>query len=272
MKFVIGQIAGWTPKNENMNNALSLKMPELAPYKERLLSHRLYPLLNGPERVASFMERHVWCVWDFMSLLKALQARLSCVGIPWVPSGEPKLARVINSIVLGEETDEDGRGGYLSHFELYLAAMTDAGADTKPICAFVNELRRGIAWPEALERYGPTPATRKFVRQTLEIATSGNGHEIAAAFALGREDLISPMFLALIRELADREPARFERFYFYLKRHIEVDGDEHGPAALRMISKLCGDDPEKFAGAIETAKKCLETRALLWEEIAGDLG
>jgi hypothetical protein len=39
-----------------------------------------------------------------------------------------------------------------------------------------------------------------------------------------------------------------------------------------MISKLCGDDPAKFAGAIETAKKCLETRALLWEEIAGDLG
>lgn len=255
-----------------MNAKLSLNMPMLAPFKERLLSHRLYPLLNSPERVTAFMERHVWCVWDFMSLLKALQARLSCVGVPWIPSGEPELARVINSIVLGEETDEDGRGGYLSHFELYLAAMSDAGADTKPICAFVNDLRGGVPWPEALERHGPTSATRDFVRQTLEIATSNKGHEIAAAFALGREDLISPMFLALIRELADREPGRFERFYFYLRRHIEVDGDEHGPAALRMISTLCGDDPAKFAGAIETAKRCLESRARLWEEIAGDVG
>lgn len=255
-----------------MDTPFSRKLPLLAPLKERLLSHRLYPLLNSPERITSFMERHVWCVWDFMSLLKALQKRLSCVSVPWIPSGEPKLARVINSIVLGEETDEDGKGSYLSHFELYLAAMTDAGADTKPICAFVNDLRLGTPWVEALERHAPTLVTREFVRQTLEIATKGEGHEIAAAFALGREDLISPMFLALIRELADREPGRFERFYFYLRRHIEVDGDEHGPAALRMISALCGEDPSKFDGAIETAKRCLESRARLWEEIARDLG
>ena len=251
-----------------MDNPLSLNLSDLSPLKEKLLHHRLYPLLDRPSRIIRFMESHVWCVWDFMSLLKALQARFTCTRVPWYPANDPQMARVINSIVVAEETDEDGKGGHLSHFELYLASMNAAEADTRPILSFVKAIREGQGWQTALEQHAPTQAIKDFVYLTLSIATSDQGHEIASAFALGREDLISPMFLALIGELADREPNRFERFYFYLRRHIELDGDEHGPAALAMVGSFCGTDANKRAGALVTAAKCLESRIRLWDEIA----
>ena len=85
--------------------------------RSHLLTHPVYALLRGPEEVNLFLKHHVWAVWDFMSLLKALQARLTCVRVPWVPAALPFAARLINEIVLGEETDADGRGGHASHFE-----------------------------------------------------------------------------------------------------------------------------------------------------------
>ncbi len=251
-----------------MDDPLFLNPNNLSPLKEKLLHHKLYPLLDRSRRIITFMESHVWCVWDFMSLLKALQTKLTCTQVPWFPANDPQMARVINSIVVGEETDEDGKGGHLSHFELYLASMDAVAANTHPILSFVKDIRAGKAWQIALKDHAPTEAIHDFVHLTLSIATFGQSHQIAAAFALGREDLISPMFLALVKELADREPTRFERFYFYLRRHIELDGDEHGPAALSMVRSLCGKDAKKNAEAMETAAQCLESRIRLWDEIA----
>ena len=49
--------------------------------RQTLLAHRLYPAISTTEHLALFMEYHVFAVWDFMSLLKALQMRLPCVGV-----------------------------------------------------------------------------------------------------------------------------------------------------------------------------------------------
>ena len=82
------------------------------------------------------MEYHVYAVWDFMSLLKALQIELTCTTLPWKPVGDTKIRRLINSIVLEEESDVDADGNPSSHYEMYLDAMIECGADTKKIESF----------------------------------------------------------------------------------------------------------------------------------------
>jgi Protein of unknown function (DUF3050) len=114
----------------------------IQPEREKVVGHRVYRTLSSLDDVMTFMQSHVFAVWDFMSLLKILQRRLTCVDVPWVPSGPTASRRLINEIVLIEESDELS-DGYISHFELYLQGMAQAGSDTAPITAFIRELRNG---------------------------------------------------------------------------------------------------------------------------------
>ena len=92
----------------------------------RLAAHPLYRSFHSVEDLRLFMESHVYAVWDFMSLLKTLHRGLTCVDTPWLPTSDASSRRLINEIVIGEESDED-EGQPLSHFELYLMVMQAAG-------------------------------------------------------------------------------------------------------------------------------------------------
>lgn len=61
-----------------------------------------------------------------------------------MPVSSPSTARFINEIVLGEETDRhpDGKN-FTSHFQLYLNAMEEIGANTNIIREFVGNLKAG---------------------------------------------------------------------------------------------------------------------------------
>src|SRR5258707_4906545 len=146
----------------------------IQPTRQALLNHRIYRQIRGLDGLRRFMEHHVFAVWDFMSLLKALQQRLCCVTVPWFPGGSSLACRLINEIVLGEESDEDGEGGYASHFELYHGAMLQCGASAAMIDEFLNVIRQGSPVPSALQTVNVGEPVRRFVTRTFEIVESND--------------------------------------------------------------------------------------------------
>jgi hypothetical protein len=236
----------------------------IKPARSRVLAHPMYERLRTREALITFMEHHVFAVWDFMSLLKTLQRTLTCVAVPWVPIGASDSRRLINEIVLVEESDVYS-GGFISHFELYMRAMREAGANAASIDRFIERLRAGRHVPSALrEAEAPSPAVR-FVGTTWHIIERAPVHCQAAAFAFGREDLIPEMFQQVIA-VRDQGHA-LDTFVDYLARHIEVDGEEHTPMAMQMVAQLCKDDEQKWKECIETVTLALEARARLWDGV-----
>jgi len=236
--------------------------------RDVLVHHPLYALISSPERLRRFMEHHVFAVWDFQSLLKAMQQKLTCTAIPWLPTADPEARRLVNEIVLDEESDELPDGGHASHFELYLASMRHAGADTGPIERLLDLLSRGEPLRRALAACGgPAPAC-DFVHRSFEVIESGSTHRIVAAFTYGREDVIPDMFRHLVGSLAAEDPATWGMFRFYLERHIAHDDAKHAPVCRRIVARLCGDDPVRWAEASTTARECLASRIRFWDEIA----
>jgi len=201
----------------------------LRPLRDRLLNHEVYRQLKTLKHVRIFMEHHVFAVWDFMSLLKSLQQHLTGVTLPWVPQGKRLSRRLINEIVLEEESDKDMEGGFASHFELYRTAMEQCGADTSKIDQFLSWLREGQTVPTALEKANVPKAARAFVETTWGIVESGSVHQIAAAFTLGREELIPDMFRSFLIDLQKRFPDQLTLLRYYLERHVQLDEERHTP-------------------------------------------
>ncbi|MBM4764784.1 DUF3050 domain-containing protein [Bacillus sp. B15-48] len=249
----------------------NIDFEQLEAYRNKLLTHPIYQEISTPERVKVFMKHHVFAVWDFMSLLKRLQKSVTNVDVPWFPAQNSNFARFINEIVLGEESDIDGKGGYSSHFGLYLEAMEECGADVQLIQTFIAHLQEGLHYTEALEKTdGLNQQTKDFINFNLDLALNGEIYEVAAAFFYGREGLIPEMFQPLIDSLKE-SGASSERLNFYLNRHIEVDEDHHGPLAEKLLIELCGNDQEKLKRSMEIGEKCFESRAKLWDGILDEM-
>jgi hypothetical protein len=230
----------------------------------RVVTHPLYASLDSHEAIVTFMEHHVFAVWDFMSLLKSLQRNLTCVRVPWVPTGPAASRRLINDIVLVEESDEL-RGGFTSHFELYVDGMAEAGADTSVVNGFVDLVRSGVHPLPALPRAAVPEPAADFVRTTWRFIEGAPVHCQAAAFAFGREDLIPDMFTQVIA--VKEQGAKLDTFVDYLARHIEVDGEEHTPMAMQMLADLCGDDDGKWQQCADTVNLALAARYRFWDGI-----
>ncbi|MBB5031167.1 DUF3050 domain-containing protein [Prosthecobacter vanneervenii] len=241
---------------------------EIETARAALLGHSLYARLRTLEDLAQFMECHVFAVWDFMSLLKALQQRLTCVQVPWVPVGDNQVRRLVNEIVLGEESDRTPDGTPSSHYELYLQAMQEAGADTTAVQGLIRQLQQGTSVTEALAASGVPECVAEFVSHTFEVIAGGKPHVIAAAFTYGREDLIPAMFHELVARLEAEFPGRLKILRYYLDRHIQLDGDEHGEMGRAMVELLCEGNPQRESEARQAALDALNARLHLWDGIA----
>ncbi|MBR9846404.1 MAG: DUF3050 domain-containing protein [Algicola sp.] len=239
---------------------------ELSFLRNKLNTHNLYCTLSSVEDIRIFMGQHVFAVWDFMSLLKALQNHLTTTTLPWIPVSNPSTARFINEIVLGEESDLNELGETKSHFEMYLDAMKQIDANTFKVEHFIAHIQNGSTVKEACDAIRLTSETFKFINFTFDIINTAEPHKIASAFTFGREDVIPDMFFQIINQSKTSDNS-YSKLRYYLKRHIELDGDEHGPLSLKMIEELCGNNPKKWEDVLTVAKDALQHRIMLWDGI-----
>ena len=242
---------------------------QISEARRGVIEHPVYAALDSVHAIRTFVEHHVFAVWDFMSLLKSLQRNLTCVEVPWVPTGPTGSRRLINDIVLVEESDERG-SGFISHFELYLDGMAEAGADTSVVNAFIDRLRAKRPVLEVLDEVKVPGPAAEFVRLTWGLISSAPVHAQAAAFAFGREDLIPDMFQQVVG--VNERLGSLDTFVDYLARHIQVDSEEHTPMAMQMLADLCGEDSAKWAACAETVNLALAARARLWDGILAAIG
>jgi hypothetical protein len=239
----------------------------LAPVRNELLDHPVYPLISDLDTLRCFSEHHVFAVWDFMSLLKSLQRELTCVSVPWVPVGSPETRYLINEIVTGEESDVDPQGRRFSHFELYLRAMEEMGANTRPITDLIGDLNGHQEIRSLISSKVPNEKVASFLTYTFDVALHAPVHVKAAVFTFGREDLIPDMFTRMIERVDQDNPGRIGLFKYYIERHIEVDGGHHSALAKSMVCELCGQDPVKWKEATEASLESLRRRIGLWDAV-----
>jgi hypothetical protein len=236
--------------------------------KQQLLNHSLYQKINTIEDLHQFLENHVYAVWDFMSLLKALQNKLTCTSTPWFATPYPETRYLINEIVLAEESDLSIDGRRLSHFEMYIEAMQDCGAKTTGIENFLEQVNSLHNIFVAIKKSNLHPNIKAFIDFTFTVIEEGRPHKIAAAFTFGREDLIPKMFTEILKNFQSKFPdSNLDKLIYYFERHIELDADEHGPMAMTMITELCGEDPKKWSEVEAVSILALEKRIGLWDAI-----
>lgn len=237
----------------------------IEPLRQQIVQHELYTKINTIEAIRIFMQHHVVAVWDFMSLLKSLQRELTCVSNPWLPVGSANTRYLINEIVTGEESDVDQAGNRISHFELYLKAMEQAGANKIPIQELISTLQTGKRVDQALATSSLPDAAKRFAQHTFDLIEKNQPHILAAVFTFGREDLIPDMFLSILNKIEPGSQYSIDLTKYYIERHIEVDGGHHSQLALAMTQELCGNDSQKWQEASAAVEKALASRVALWD-------
>lgn len=240
----------------------------LEPLRDQLLNHDLYKYIETVDDLRIFTEHHVFAVWDFMSLAKVLQQKLTCVDVPWVPKPLPEYTYLINDIVLAEESDVNKDGKRQSHFEMYLQAMADIGASRKAINQFIDQIQHGTDVFLVISASDLSKSVKTFLIFTFNTIYSKDLHQIVSNFTFGREELIPEMFTEVIDQIQEKFPQEnISNLKYYFERHIEIDADVHGPMAITLLRDICQDDENKWLEVEKISMKAMKKRIKLWDGI-----
>ena len=254
-----------------INSQIARIQTVIEPLRQEIINHKVYSVINDIEDLKIFMQYHVYAVWDFMSLLKSLQIGLTSTTTPWFPVGNANTRYLINEIVTGEESDVDGNGIRKSHYEMYLEAMNQCGADTTAVNKFTDALKATGSFETAYKTADVPKEAREFMDFSFEVIDGKLSHLQSAAFTFGREDLIPNMFVSIVRDLNQKFPGELSLIKYYLERHIEVDGDHHSHLALEMTAELCGENEAYWKAAEEISLAALQQRINLWNGVYDEI-
>lgn len=250
------------------NERLKQLEAEIKSLRHQVKTHPIYNEIKSLEDLAVFMEQHVFAVWDFMSVLKVLQQKLTSIHVPWIPKGNANTRFMINKIVLEEESGIDHEGNRSSHFELYLKAMEQAGCDRRPVLTLLDKLKNGESFSSSLASSNIDSSALKFIKNTISTSILGDKlHVQAAVFTFGRRDLLPDMFINFIQELNHQNPDSVSIFKYYVDLHIKDKEDDLSSMAHQMTLDLCGNDETKWMEATYAINRSLLARIELWDSI-----
>ena len=153
---------------------------------------------------------------------------------------------------MGEETDIDKNEVAKSHFEMYLDSMNEIGANTNKIENLIELVKQGKDIFRIIQNHEISDEIKDFLNFTFSVIKNNKVHVTAAVFTFGREDLIPNMFIEIVRKIK-LENKSVESLIYYLERHIEMDGDHHGPMAMNMIESLCENNDNKIKEALDSS-------------------
>ncbi len=231
-----------------------------------LENHPVYQSVQTLDDLKCFMEHHIYSVWDYMSLIKFVQSEIAPTTTPWVPKSDPSVRRFINELVMEEESDETHiKGQYLSHFEFYQTAMKEIGADSTASMTFIENVKH-LGVSEAIFTSSIPHPSKEFCISTFNTISHGKVHTAAASLALGREHIIPKMFQKILQKSNINE-LNAPIFHYYLKRHIELDGDSHAPLSIKLLEGLCKGDSLKIEESKQAVVSALRARLKFWDGV-----
>jgi hypothetical protein len=244
---------------------------EITELKNSIYYHKLFQKKLNIAQARYFMECHVFSVWGFMSILKALQFSISKNTLPWLPTLNTRngLTNFINEIVLSEESDCIDGIGYISHFEIYLEAMKEINADTTQIMQLIKNIEEKGFSDHFIKKLEILDEVKNFIRFDLNTAISGSLPRIIGSFTLGREKVIPNMFKHILSSIDNTNYTN--KFITYLNRHIDIDGDRHGPLSTELLKKLC-DSEHSLEIAYQSGIHSLSLRLKVWDKIYSESG